>query len=254
MPPEEPQLSPVEPVAGGPPPLPPARVPFWGYTDLALVIGLLLIATFLIGGVALVFMKFYPKLATDQTALIFPTNVAFYIALYLALRVTLQGRYGMPVFASLGWRRIRPAMLWTAVIAGVPLAFAANGVAELLHTPKVSTPFDNIAQSPVWLALIGAMAVIAAPVFEELFFRGFLQPLVSRTLGVILGVLITAILFGSLHAAEYQFQWQYVVVVSLVGIVLGAIRAATNSLIPGTIVHGCYNASFVIALAVTKHT
>lgn len=231
----------------------PLREPFWGYADLALVLGLMLAASVLIASVVAALAGFYPALRTDQTQLIVPTNLAFYLSLYIVFRIVLRKRYGMPVFASLGWRRTTSAAIAGAVLAAAPLAFGVNGIAYLLHTPKIATPFDNIANSPVLLALVGTMAVTVAPLFEELFFRGFLQPLLSRTFGVVAGVLITAVLFGSLHAAQYQFVWQYVAAISLVGVALGVVRVVTKSIIPSTIMHGCYNAGFVIVLAVTKH-
>lgn len=252
--PEQTDVPHEQPIVERPLPPAPVREPFWGYADLALVFGLLLLASVLIGTVVIVLAFFYPGLRNDQTPLIVPTNLAFYVCLYIIFRVVLAQRYGKPVFVSLGWRRTTGAAVAGVVIAAVPLAFAVNGIAYLLHTPKVATPFDNIAQSPVLLALVGGMAVTAAPLFEELFFRGFLQPLLSRTFGVVIGVLLTAILFGSVHAAEYQFVWQYVVAISVVGVVLGAVRVVTNSIIPSTIMHGCYNATFVVVLAVTKHT
>jgi uncharacterized protein len=251
--PEETDAPLEEPFVVASNPLPRAREPFWGYVELASVVGLLLLAAVLIGAVALAFVVFYPGLRTDQTQLIVPTNLAFYLALYLIFRIVLGQRYGKPVFASLGWCPTTRAAIAGAVLAAAPLAFAVNGIAYLLHTPKVATPFDNIAQSPVLLALVGGMAVSIAPLFEELFFRGFLQPLLSRTFGIVAGVLLTAVLFGALHAAEYQFVWQYVVAISLVGVALGIVRVVTKSIIPSTIMHGCYNASFVIVLAITKH-
>ncbi len=251
--PEQTDVPGAEPVIEVPPALAHVREPFWGYADLALVIGLLGVAGLVIGGAVFALAAFYPGLRKDPTALIVPTNLACYLALYLIFRVVFASRYGMPVFASLGWRRTTQAAAIGGVIAAVPLAFLVNAIAYLLHTPKITTPFDDIAQRPVLLALVGAMAVTVAPLFEELFFRGFLQPLLSRTFGVVAGVLLTAILFGCLHAAEYQFVWQYVAAISLVGIALGVVRVVTNSIIPSTIMHGCYNASFVIALAITKH-
>jgi uncharacterized protein len=227
--------------------------PFWGYAELAFVIGLLFLAAVLIGGAALAVVVFYPALRTDQTPLLVPTNLAFYLALYIIFRIVLGQRYGKPVFTSLGWCPTTRAAIVGAVLGAAPLAFAVNGIAYLLHTPKVATPFDNIAQSPVLLALVGGMAVSVAPLFEELFFRGFLQPLLSRTFGIMIGILLTAVLFGALHAAEYQFVWQYVLAISVVGAVLGIVRVVTKSIIPSTIMHGCYNASFVIVLAITKH-
>jgi hypothetical protein len=100
---------------------------------------------------------------------------------------------------------------------------------------------------------LAIMAITLAPFFEELFFRGLLQPLLTRTFGLVLGILLTAALFGSLHAVEYSFVWQYVVAIGLVGVALGFMRAWTNSIVPTTIMHGCFNGLQVIALIYQKH-
>jgi uncharacterized protein len=236
------------------PTLPPEREPFWGYLDLALVLGLLIAAMVLIAvGVALVALA-YPRFRTDPTPLLVPTNIALYLCLYLVFKMVFLVRYKKDVFSSLGWRRTRPKLLVIAGLSGLPLALLVNGVAKLLHTPQIETPFDDLAKSPTMLAMVGAMAVLIAPLFEEMFFRGFLQPLLSRTLGVSAGIALTALLFGGLHAFQYSFVWQYVFAVSLVGVALGVLRSRTNSIIPTTVLHGCYNAIFIVALAVQKNS
>jgi uncharacterized protein len=242
-------ISPVEPIIDVAPP--PPREPFWGYTDLLFVMGIIVasIALITLAGGVLIFL--YPGLRNDPTPILLPVQVAFYGFIYLALYLTLKTRYGKPVFASLGWRRTR-FNLGIAVLGGAVLAFAISGLAALLHTPQVPSPLDRFLKSPVDLALFAALAVTLAPLFEELFFRGFLQPLLSRTFGMVAGILITALVFGLLHAPEYAWAWQYVVAVSLAGAVFGWVRARTNSIIPSTLMHACYNLVFVIALVFTK--
>ncbi len=252
MPPDPIETPPLQPVVDTPPVTPPpVREPFWGYGDLALFFGYLFIGLVLIVFSVGVFVFLYPRLRTDQTPLFLPTQLALYAFIYLSLVLVLTVRYKKPVFASLGWRRANFNPL-IAGIGGIVLAFVVNFVAFLLHTPKVPSPIDKLTDSPVSLALLGIVAVTVGPLFEELLFRGFIQPLLSRTFGIAAGILLTALLFGSLHGPEYAWAWQYVAAVSLVGVVLGIVRAWTNSIIPATIIHGCYNAAFVIALAVSK--
>lgn len=243
-------VEPLEPLIEAPPTTRPAREPFWGYTDLALVLGLTFAILILSAIPAL--LAFHGELPTDSPVLLLGSNVVLYVALYVAFRIVFAFRYDKPVFSSLGWRRSNFS-IWVIGVGGVLLAFCISGLASLVHTPKISSPIDKLADSPLYLALFGVMAVTLAPLFEELFFRGFIQPLLSRTFGVIAGVLITAAFFGALHAPEYTWTWQYAVAVSLVGAVLGWVRVRTNSIIPGTIMHACYNSAFVVAFAITKH-
>ena len=77
-------------------------------------------------------------------------------------------------------------MSW-AVGGGIVLAFAVAALAAVLKTPKVESPIESLLKSPVLLTCFGIMAVTLAPFFEELFFRGFIQPLLSRTFGFVGG-------------------------------------------------------------------
>lgn len=259
MQPESDDLIPAEPAPTEPaaieelaPEAPaPERKPFWGYVDLALVMGLLLafLAAILLG--AAVFVFALPSLRQDQSPLLLPTQIALYAAVYLSLRLVLGLRYRKPVLRSLGWCAGRSNLLFVA-IGGVLLAFVVSALAALVHTPKVPSPVESLMNSPVLLSLFGIMAVTIAPFFEELFFRGFIQPLLTRSLGVIAGIVLTGLVFGSLHAPEYSFAWQYAVAVSLVGIVLGWLRVRSNSIIPCTVMHGAYNSVFVAALVFSK--
>ena len=253
MPPETEGLSPLESAINASAPEMPVRVPFWGYLDVALVMGLLVASVAIILLVVGAFVFMYPNLKYNQGPLLLPTQFALYAFLYLSFRLVFGFKYGQPVFASLGWRRSK-FNLAIAAVGGVLLAFLVSALAYLLHTPQVPSPVESLMSSPALLAVFGVMAITVAPLFEELLFRGFLQPLLSRTFGVVAGILITAVVFGSLHAPEYSFAWQYAVAVSIVGAVLGWVRFASNSIIPSTVMHGSYNAVFVIALVVSKWT
>lgn len=251
MPPETEGFSPLEPVIPAPAPETPERMPFWNYLDVAMIIGLLVASIAIILAVVGAFLFVYPRLKDDQAPLLLPTQFALYAFLYLSFRLVFGLKYGKPVFASLGWQRSRFNLV-IAAAGGVLLAFLVSALAYLIHTPQVPSPVESLMNSPALLAIFGVMAVTIAPLFEELLFRGFLQPLLSRTFGVAAGILLTAIVFGALHAPEYSFAWQYALAVSIVGAVLGWVRFTSNSIIPSTVMHGFYNAVFVIALAFSK--
>ena len=231
--------------------LEPEREPFWGYLDLLLFLGLMaasaLFLLLLIGGLAHV----QPSLMRDPAPVELSLNFALYACAYLCFLVIFKLKYDRGVWESLGWRKSSYSLL-TAGFGGVLLAFAIVIVAPFVHTPKVG-PFEDLAKTPLSMALLAVTAVFVAPLFEETVFRGFLQPLFSRTLGVVFGILLTALLFGGLHTFQYKFAWQYVVAITIVGTALGALRAKTNSIIPGTVMHGCFNAVSVVGLVAAKY-
>lgn len=247
MQPEGPAFEP-EPVLSNDPA---AHKPFWTYIDFLLVIGLLFAAVVLILVVAGSAQLLIPKIAADTTLLLLPLQVLFYVCLYLIFQALFTLRYRRPALTSLGWVRSNFRLSW-AVAGGIALAFAVAALAALLKTPKVQSPIEILMNSPVLLTCFGVMAVTLAPFFEELFFRGFLQPLLTRTFGMWRGIILTAIFFGGLHAPEYQYAWQYALAVSVVGVALGWVRVRAQSIVPPTIMHAAYNGVFVAALLITK--
>lgn len=252
MQPEPQDTSPAE-ISPAPPLVRPQREPFWGYDDLAMVVGLIVAGLVVIGLAVAVIANFVPSLRADPTPALLPGNLAIYLLVYIAFRLVIGLRYGRPVFSSLGWRRTNVNLL-VAGAGGVGLAFALSAFASLVKTPKIPLPFEEMTNSPWSFALFALMAAVIAPIFEELFFRGFIQPLLVRTFGVVAGILVTAALFGALHAPEYSDAWQYALTVALAGAAFGWLRERTKSIIPGTVMHGCFNAVSVIALVLSKHT
>ncbi len=230
----------------------PPRRPFWRYTDLLLFIGLALAATAFATILAAGCMAVWPKLKADPSGLLLVLQLGLYLLFYVCFWLVFRIRYDQPVFRSLGWRA-SGFPLPLAVVIGPALAFFVSLIASQLHTPAIKTPFDTMVNSPPTFILFALTAIVAAPVFEELFFRGFLQPLLCRTFGVFTGILITAAIFGSAHGAEYKWTWQYILAVGIVGFVFGWVRERTDSIIPSTVMHGCYNAVFVGALYFSKH-
>jgi membrane protease YdiL (CAAX protease family) len=227
------------------------REPFWDYFDLFLMIGLMFASLVVVLFAARGWTRIHPSGKNDLTDIALPVQFAVYGMVYVCFYVLFKLRYDRPVFRSLGFVKTGTNLV-AAGAGGVLLAFAIDMIAALIHTPKVDTPFDELLKTPISVAMLAVTAVVAAPLFEEMVFRGFLQPLVSRTVGAAAGIVLTAALFGGVHASEYQFAWQYVAAITIVGIVLGVMRARTKSTIPGTVLHGCFNAVPIVALIISK--
>ena len=70
-----------------------------------------------------------------------------------------------------------------AVLAGPLLAVSVGLLGSALRTPEINLPFEEMLGSPATKVLLGILVVILGPVAEELAFRGFLMPLLIRSLG-----------------------------------------------------------------------
>src|SRR3954462_7042221 len=123
------------------------------------------------------------------------------------------------------------------VCAGWLTAFAVVLVGYLIHTPTTSNPLTELMHDRASIVLIGVFGVTLGPMAEELAFRGFLQPLLVRSFGVLGGVVFANVPFGLLHFVEYGNSWHHVILVGAAGIAFGFMRHATGSTKASTLMH-----------------
>jgi len=135
---------------------------------------------------------------------------------------------------------------WSAyLMAGVIMSIALQALAHLLPMPK-DLPIDRFFQTPQEAWILSIFGMTLAPLMEELFFRGFLYPVLVRRLGIALAILLTAAGFGLIHAPQLGRAWGPVLVVFLVGLTLTVTRAITKSVAPGFLMHVAYNGTISV--------
>jgi hypothetical protein len=88
----------------------------------------------------------------------------------------------------------------------------------------------------VQFALNGAVVVVAAPLVEELTFRGVGFTLLAR-FGTVAAVIGTAIAFAADHGLVEGFPALFVF-----GVAVALVRVRTGSIYPGMLLHACFNA------------
>ncbi len=117
---------------------------------------------------------------------------------------------------------------WSAyLLAGVALAVALQGIAHFLPMPK-ELPMDRFFRTAVEAWVLSLFSISFAPLLEELFFRGFLYPVLLRRLGIVIAVLTTAAAFSLIHAPQLGRAWGPVLVIFMVGLALTLARAITK--------------------------
>jgi len=88
----------------------------------------------------------------------------------------------------------------------------------------------------VWLLLF---AVVAAPLFEEIVFRGFIYPAVKQRLGLTAAVLLVSAGFAAVHLNVASFA-----PLLLLGVCLTLAYEATGSLWAPLVLHASFNSFF----------
>lgn len=182
-----------------------------------------------------------------------PTSLGLSQLLGFALALTVARRLHAP-----GPRRevfgLAPTPTPVVILAGLggialqlPLAEIGNVMHEvfgrdLAHTRAVH---DLLRVDSAWDGFSLTLAlVVIAPVTEELLFRGVLLRGLAKEYGERLGLLVSAVLFGLMHGRPAE-----AVVAFVAGLVLGALRLRTRSLLPCIALHVGVNALPVLVPA-----
>jgi membrane protease YdiL (CAAX protease family) len=132
------------------------------------------------------------------------------------------------------------------------VSVAALGAA--FRAPEVPDPVKELITGRASLVVLILFGVVVGPIYEELFFRGFLFPLLAKTFGAAAGIILSAIPFALIHGPQYQWAWQQVALVGISGIAFGVVRYRTGSTAASTILHACYNLTqFVAFLALRRY-
>jgi uncharacterized protein len=126
------------------------------------------------------------------------------------------------------------------------LAIGLSVLGVVLRTPAIPTPVDRLISGRGSLLLVIVFAVVLGPVFEELLFRGFFQPLLERALGAWPAIILAATGFALLHGQEYRWMWQQLLVVGLAGVAFGYARFKAGSTAAAALLHSGYNLTFFV--------
>ena len=174
----------------------------------------------------------------------------FYGLLLAVLYLVVAWRYAEPFWKSLGWIRFRVPFLIAA--AGPFLAVVTSTLGVVLKAPPLPSPIEDLISDRRSLFIMALFLTLIGPVFEELIFRGFLFPLLAKSAGPWLAILLTATPFALVHGAQYHWSWQHLTVVGLAGVVFGFVRHRTGSTAAATLVHTGYNATLFVGFLVQK--
>lgn len=235
---------------------PPAPDPAWSGWDVLLLTCLTLVALFVGVFAALLIARvwIYPHRSLGEIAriplvVVAGQSLAYLLILgYMYVLVTRERR--RPDFlAAIHWNWPPRSVLAACLLGGVVLSVALQILAHFLPIPK-ELPIDSFFQTTAEAWALSILSITLAPLMEELFFRGFLYPVLARSLGLPLAVFLTALGFAALHGMQLMFSWGPVLVIFLVGVVLTLVRAKTNSVACGVLIHMAYNGTITLAMFV----
>jgi membrane protease YdiL (CAAX protease family) len=217
--------------------------PVWTYEDLGILLGAVL-PCLVLAALAAKLMSFVIPQKGVVTAL---SQVLIYGGVSGSLYMILHTRYGLDFWEAMQWRVPWRRMALTALL-GPALALAMAFLALALRTPQEAMALDALMQDRMSVIAIGLAATTIGPLFEELIFRGFAQPLFVRSLGLAGGLLATALPFSLLHGPQYNWNWQRLLILTLASVAFGIVRHKTGSTAASSLTHAAYNLTFMAGL------
>lgn len=239
----EPAAATPPPDAAPEPPLgAPAAGPPWGAAHVVMAVGLVLLLLPALGAAAGTLRGWLPRAVGALAAFSVATALGVALAARFAgggardLGLGTRGAGAASLRAVGGYVLLVPlllasAYLWRTVLDELGFEHEPQEVAQLL-----------LELEGTWAVAGAVLGAAVAPFAEELAFRGFLQPVLVRGSGPLVGVLATSALFAALHDPSVALP---ILVLSLY---LGRVRLRSGSLWAAWSVHAAHNAVMIAVL------
>lgn len=225
------------------------RVP-WGWRDVALVLLVVVVGT--IGLLVAVAPLVQGQGAGLSTPPLFAAAVGIYVVLSAAVYFFAVRRYGASV-VLLGlrrptgpWLRLVPLLL---VVQLLGIGLINLSLAAIMGGPLENPQIGSLVgegtprMSPTDLVLLLLVAGVAAPIGEELLFRGMIYPLLRQRLPLAAAVLANGALFAAIHLIPTLLPALF-----FVGVVLALLREYSRSLWPCIALHALQNSTALLLL------
>jgi membrane protease YdiL (CAAX protease family) len=155
---------------------------------------------------------------------------------------------GQPALAYLGVTSFRARDLWIGL--GVLAVFIplSDGLMYLTGRPIVPEFMIDAYQTAGFLPVLMVALILAAPIGEELFFRGFLyRGWAASHLGPFGATLITAGIWAAIHLQYDSFQMSHIFAA---GLLFGWLRWLSGSAALTIVLHGVMNLVATIEAAI----
>lgn len=157
------------------------------------------------------------------------------------------GKYRLgPVHAlalhRVSWRTVAASAAAALLLAGLASLAAAFLVEGRSRAYRLAT---DDATRQIWYVL-----ALLLPVCEEVYYRGFIYPVLRRAAGVPLAIAMVALWFTADHAMQLSGDWAALAVILLLGVMLTVLRERSGSTLAPAVAHFVYNAGLVAIGAV----
>jgi uncharacterized protein len=173
----------------------------------------------------------------------FPAHVLTLLICWLV--VTSGGK--RPFLETISWGAPSRKEWFYAIALAALMIAAAIGFERLL--PHRETDLEKLLKLGYSVrVMVAILAVLTAPLVEEVVYRGVLYAGVERDLGKVAGVVSVTLLFALVHVPQYWGSYAAITSILALSFALTLLRALTGKLLPCVIAHLVYNGIQAVAL------
>lgn len=159
-----------------------------------------------------------------------------------------------PFWESLAfqWPRSSTPLVTTLLCVLLGLALFAIGIAITTLWGGSKTQLDLLVESSMGARIATALvAVLTAPLAEEIIYRGVLYSALERAANRAISIVVVSLLFAGVHVLQYSQNIGVILVITFLSFTLTLSRAYTGSLIPPLIIHLVFNGIQAIIIVLT---
>jgi membrane protease YdiL (CAAX protease family) len=158
------------------------------------------------------------------------------------LFVTEGGKKPLLDALAFRWPRHTSPVVGTLLSVLLALALLAIGIAITKLWGGNKTQLDLLLESSTAARVaVALVAVLTAPLAEELIYRGVLYSALERVAHRAISVVVVSLMFAGVHVLQYQENISVILVITLLSFTLTLARAYSGSLIPPFIIHFVFN-------------
>lgn len=189
-----------------------------------------------------------PLLAMVTMVLTLFMHIAGFVAAWLV--VTRVGKRSF--WKTLGWEW-HPRFKWYHACGLAVLMFGIAVLAEKI-LPHTETELEKLLKLGMAVRLmVAALAVLTAPLIEEIVYRGVVYLAVEGLWGARAAVIFVTALFAFVHVPQYWGSYAAITAIISLSLVLTLLRYWTGKLLPCVVTHLVFNGiQAIILLVVTK--
>jgi membrane protease YdiL (CAAX protease family) len=171
---------------------------------------------------------------------ILPTHVLTFVMVWAI--VSYAGRRPFWKNIDFGWPPNSTPAMTTLVSVGVAiLLFSLAYVITAMYGER-KTDLDLMIESSIYTRFATAfVAVVTAPLIEELIYRGLIYKALEKAAGVAISVVVVSLLFAGVHVFQYRNNLAVIAVITLLSITLTVARAVSGKVLPAFIIHLVFN-------------